>query len=152
MKKFICVLLPVIMTLTACGTDESAREPVPSLEPAAPRTVTRSTYTGTTVDFIAATTTPSPSMGRDPNDIETGDTADGYYRSTETGAAADGYGSPETVTGDTSEGRPENDPETAVTNGDNADTYHDTADRADNEIFYEGLVSDTNDTSDRRYD
>ena len=130
------------MTLAACGEDETPREPIQSLETAPPHTMTRSTYTGT------------PLMGGDDSryDIETGDTADGNYGYTETGAAPDGLNSPETVTGDTSEGRAADDPETAGENGGFADTYHDTMDTADNEILSEDLFYDTDDTSDRRYD
>lgn len=156
MKKFIFlfILIPAVMTLAACGEDETPREPIQSLETAPPHTVTRSTYTGTTVDFIAASTTAAPLMGGDDSryDVETGDTADGNYGYTETGAAADGLNSPETVTGDTSEGRAADDPETAGENDGFADTYHDTMDTADNEILSEDLFSDTDDTSDRRYD
>lgn len=154
MKKIIFILIPAVMILAACGEDDTPRESIQSLETAPPHTVTRSTYTGTTVDFIAASTTAAPRMGSDDNgyDVETGDTADGNYGYTETGAAADGFDSPETVTGDTSEGRAAAAPETAGENDGFIDTYHDTMDTADNEILSENLFYDTDDTSDRRYD
>lgn len=157
MKRYYILpaLISVLFAFTACGRDETVREPLQTLETVAPRSVTRSTYTGTTADFVYSSSTSAPRMGDGRNiygnDIETGDTADGNYRTAETGINAEYFGSPETVTGDTSEGRAAYDPETAGVNDGFVDTYHDTRDTAAYETLPESRFSDTSDTSDRQY-
>ncbi len=82
-NSLIFALILVTALLSACGREEQ-REPIPVLETVPPSTFTRSTYTGTTVEFVYASTTEAPLSGDDirmfsdrGNGIpaETGDTA-----------------------------------------------------------------------------
>ncbi len=129
------LFLALILTadvLSACGREEQ-REPIPVLETVPPSTFTRSTYTGTTVEFVYASTTEAPLSGDDIRMFS--DRGDGIFA--ETGDTAADFGINYADTGIS-----------AADTGDSANVFTDAPDRA----FTERNQTDTGITADNAAD
>lgn len=61
-NRFILPIITVTVFFSACKKEERL-DPIPVLEPVSPTHATRSTYTGTTVEFVYASTTEPPLSG-----------------------------------------------------------------------------------------
>lgn len=136
----------VTALLSACGREEQ-REPIPVLETVPPSTFTRSTYTGTTVEFVYASTTEAPLSGDDIRMFS--DRGDGIPA--ETGDTAADFGINYAETGDTAADFGINYADTGISaadTGDSAYVFTDAPDRA----FTERNQTDTGITADNYAD